>query len=196
MLQPKSHSTLLRANQDGGGISSLPDWSCPPPGQQDKLQGLRKAWSDWLAAKHVPLRLRKHVQAGSEEPLFTPAEITELRSLASAWFASQGVQDVSWEIPEFQPYALAALQHLATVLDDPDTSLWPCLLEGVPTGIDANIPKSNVFIPVQHDRQELVENLHICAGNWKQAEEQPELLAELVQKEESEGWIFSMPDLA
>ena len=146
MLQPKSHSALPRANQDGGGITSLPDWSSPPPGQKDRLQGLRSLWSDWLAAKHIPVRLRSHVQSGSEDPLFTPAEVVELRSLTSTWFTSQGVPDVSWEIPEFQPYA-PALQSLAKLIQDPDESLWPCLLEGVPTGIgiDANSPKANVF---------------------------------------------------
>ena len=153
MLPMKSHADLPRANQDGGGIFSLPDWSCPPPGQQDRLQGLRSAWSDWLAAKHIPLRLRSHVQAASEEPLFTPAEVEELRALASSWFATQGYPSVSWEIPEFQPYALSALASLADAISDADVSLWPSLLEGAPTGIDADIPKSNVFIPVQQDRQ-------------------------------------------
>ena len=76
-------------------------------------------------------------------------------------------------------------------MGDADHSLWPCLLEGVPTGIEANITKSDVFIPVQQERQELVEELHICNGNWKQATEQPALLAELVAKEAKEGWIFS-----
>ena len=198
MLPMKSHADLPRANQDGGGIFSLPDWSCPPPGQQDKLQGLRSAWSDWLAAKHIPLRVRAHVQPASEEPLFTPAEVAELRALASSWFVTQGYPSVSWEIPEFQPYALSALKSLATAISDADVSLWPSLLEGVPTGIDANIPKSNVFIPVQQERQGLVEDLHVCNGNWKQATatEQPGLLAELVAKEAQEGWIFSVPDMA
>ena len=195
MLQPKSHSALPRANQDGGGITSLPDWSSPPPGQKDRLQGLRSLFSDWLAARHIPVRLRSHVQSGSEDPLFTPAEVLELRSLTSTWFTSQGVPDVSWEIPEFQPYALSALQSLAKLIQDPDESLWPCLLEGVPTGIDANIPKSNVFIPVQQEKQALVEELHICQGNWKQATYQPDLLADLVEKEAKEGWIFSLPNL-
>ena len=66
----------------------------------------------------------------------------------------------------------------------------------MPTGIDANIPKSNVFIPVQQEKQDLVEELHICKGNWKEATDQPDLLAELVEKEAKEGWIFSLPDLA
>ena len=170
-----------------GAFFSLPDWSCPPPGQQDRLQGLRSVWSDWLAAKHIPLRLRSHVQAASEEPLFTPAEVAELRALASSWFATQGYPSVSWEIPEFQ---------LADAISDADVSLWPSLLEGVPTGIDADIPKSNVFIPVQQDRQRSGEELHVCEGNWQQATAQPELPAELVAKEAREGWIFSVPDMA
>ena len=46
---------------------------------------------------------------------------------------------------------------------------------------------------MQQERQGLVEDLHVCSGNWKQATEQPELLAELVAKE---ARIFSAPDMA
>jgi len=165
-----------------------------PPGHSDIFQSLRSTWTDWLAAKHVPLRLRSHIASGSEDPLFQPSEVAELRDIASAWFKARG-HTVSWHVAEHQPYCLEALQLLATCMGDLDSTLWPCLQQGVPTGIDADIPKSNVFIPVHQAAEDVAECLHVCTGNWKQAEVQPQLLEELVAKEASEGWIFSMPDL-
>ncbi|CAE7485565.1 unnamed protein product, partial [Symbiodinium necroappetens] len=195
MVPCKPHNALPRANQDGGGIFSLPDWSSPPPGQCDHLRSLRHLWTEWLAAHHIPIRLRQHVQQESEEPLFSEAEVAELRKLTSAWFAQQGVASVSWDIPEFQPYCLSALQAIAAVVSDKDDALWPALLRGVPTGINGDIPRSNVFVPVQAEESVCTEELIICQENWKQATEQPELLAQLVQKEVQEGWVFSVPDL-
>ena len=195
MLPCKPHDALPRANQDGGGIFSLPDWSSPPPGQGDHLRTLRHLWTEWLAAHHIPIRLRQHVQQESEDAVFSEAEVAELRELTSAWFAQQGVASVSWEIPEFQPYCLSALQAIAAVVSDRDTALWPALLRGVPTGINGDIPRSNVFVPVQAAESACTEELTICQQNWKQATEQPELLAQLVQKEVQEGWVFSVPDL-
>ncbi|CAE7705984.1 unnamed protein product, partial [Symbiodinium microadriaticum] len=191
MLPCKPHDALPRANQDGGGIFSLPDWSSPPPGQGDHLRALRHLWTEWLAAHHIPIRLRQHVQRESEDALFSEAEVAELRELTSAWFAQQGVASVSWEIEEFQPYCLSALQAIAAVVSDRDTALWPALSRGVPTGINGDIPRSNVFVPVHAEDSACTEELTICRENWKQATEQPELLAQLVQKEVQEGWVFS-----
>ena len=52
-----------------------------------------------------------------------------------------------------------------------------------------------MFVPVHAEDSACTEELTICRENWKQATEQPELLAQLVQKEVQEGWVFSVPDL-
>ena len=84
-------------------------------------------------------------------------------------------------MPPGQPYCLHALQCLSECLGDRDRSLWHCLLHGVPTGFDENIPPSNVFLPAlpTDDRSELA----VCFGNWKGAEDSPALLQSLVQEE-------------
>ena len=161
----QSHADLPRANQNGGGIFSLPDWSCPPPGQQDRLQGLRSAWSEWLAAKRIPLRWRSHVQAASAEPLFTPAEVAELRVLA--FFPGSLIRVILQSLGKFRPFSPTPGPPLhPSPMPLPmqmSLNLWPSLLEGVPTGIDADIPKSNVFIPQQGRQRQSSGESYMCA---------------------------------
>ena len=99
----------------------------------------------------------------------------------------------SWSIRPDQPLCLEALQCISAFMNDPDTSLFPSLLEGVSTGFDGGIPPSNVFhIKDTNDDVASMErpNLSIHLENWKSAEDRPELADELVQDELDIGWIY------
>ena len=69
-------------------------------------------------------------------------------------------------------FCLEALSQLSRILHDPDTALFPALLEGVTTGYQEPI---SVSVDVE---------------NWKSAEERCEVVDELIAEELSKGWIF------
>ena len=133
--------------QDGAGIFSVPDWSVPPPDAKDVFAGLRPRLLDFLLRNRLPGRLRYLCDLQSSEALFQPSEVSSLRGIFELWLQSlPGPRQVSWSAAEGQPYCLEALQLVSALTSDRDTTLFPCLLSGVPTGFDADIPLSNVLV--------------------------------------------------
>ena len=132
----------------------------------------------------APLRLREHVHARAETPLFTDAEVEEFRSIFADFLEANTARKVDWSIQPFQPYTLKALQQ-----EDPDTDLFACLQEGAPTGFFKDIPRSGIFVPVQADATDSEQPLILCDENWKGARDNPETLAALVQEELANGWL-------
>ncbi|CAE7210922.1 unnamed protein product [Symbiodinium sp. CCMP2592] len=181
------------AFQDGGGMGSCPDWSCPPPGVPNKLASLRQSWLSFLFAKRLPGRLQEHISQRGEGSFFLPEEVSQLRALFGQWVASQGgPHSIDWTVDAEQPYCLRALSVFSTMLSDPDRSLFPALIEGVPTGFDKNIPASNVFAKRPVGDPEDVD-LILCEGNWSSAEANPALLREMVAKEVELGFLEEVP---
>ena len=99
-----------------------------------------------------------------------------------------GIAEVNWQVDDGQPYCLHALQALSSLIMDKDTSLFPCLIEEVPTGFNKNIPKSNVFAQRKSDST-IDAKLLLCEGNWSSAEANPNLLRQLVAKEVEAGCL-------
>ena len=182
--------------QDGGGIYSLPDWSYAPRYAADQLQALRKEWQQWLLEKHVPARLSQHVSAHLETPLFTEAETAWLRDSFCRFSATLSPSS-GWdfEIAQGQPYCLTALERLSTILGDKDTSLFPALQQGVPTGFDDDIPRSHTLRPRRDADPDEGHDLLVCEGNWQGAESDPALLQELIEEEIASGYLEEMPSL-
>ena len=180
--------------QDGGGIFSCPDWSKPPSDAVDVFDGLRQELVHYLLSRKAPLRLQEHVQSQCEDALFSADEVLALRAMWSSWFTRKGWPAPDWTVPPSQPYCLHALSALSRAMGDRDDMLFPCLLEGIPTGFFNDIPRSNVFIPVE-DVGSLAsdDQLQICESNWQGARENPAILHELVQKEVDEGWLEEVP---
>ena len=193
----RPEASFPRACQDGGGIYSVPDWASPPPGTSDVFKTLRRDLMQLFASTKAPLRLRKQVAEGRAEPLFSESEVVSLRACWGSWFREQGfTQEVDWSVAKGQPYALNALEVLAQALQDRDVSLWPALRDGVPTGVERDIPPSHTFIPVPCSEEETdPEDFRICAGNWPGAEADPSLLEEMVQAELEAGYIEPVDSL-
>ena len=179
------------------GIYSVPDWATLPPGTSDVFKTLRRDLMQVFASIRAPLRLRRQVADGCTGPLFSQAEVSSLRSCWASWFREQGfTQDVDWSIAPSQPYALNALELLAQALQDRDVSLWPALRDGVPTGVEHDIPPSHTFIPVPCSEEEAgPEDFKICAGNWPGAEADPSLLEEMIQAELEAGYLEPVDSL-
>ena len=87
-----------------------------------------------------------------------------------------------------QPYCLQALQTLSSLCHERDVTLWSCLLRGVPTGIDGDIPLSNVLVAQCGDHP-FERNLSICRGNWTSAEADASTLHRLVEDERESSWL-------
>ena len=100
--------------------------------------------------------------------------------------------DVDWSVEAHQPYCLHALHALSMVIQDPDISLFPCFIEGVPTSMDGDIPPSTVFPSASTGIDEADAAPLICLDNWASAEAEPEVLRELVLSKVAEGWLFEV----
>ena len=182
--------------QDGAGIFSVPDWSVPPPDAKDIFAGLRPRLLDFLLRDRLPGRLRYLCDLQSSDSLFQASEVKSLRGIFELWLQSlPEPRQVSWSVAEGQPYCLEALQLLSALASDRDTTLFPCLRSGVPTGFDADIPLSNVLVP-QGSGHPFAQEIAICHGNWSSAEADPETLRALVEEELDKGWLLELDSLA
>ena len=122
----KPQTGPLTATQDGGGISSVPDWSSPPLGVKDIMQDLRLKLRAWLLQANVACRLQALLGGTELEALFSVQEVPHARSIFADWMLSEGFKQlVSWECSEGQPYALHALLALSKCLQDKDSALFP-----------------------------------------------------------------------
>ncbi|CAE7325932.1 Plscr3 [Symbiodinium sp. CCMP2592] len=167
-IPKKPRAATTTASQDGGGIYSLPDWSMGPRYQSDSLHDLRKEWQSWLLSHRIPLRLQQHVAAGSNSPLFSEEETSWLRGSFKRFSdAHSPARDWDFSVQEGQPYCLSALERLSTLLGDKDTTLFPALQKGVPTGFDGDIPRSHTLRPRSAEETESAADLLICEGNWQ-----------------------------
>ncbi|CAE7343240.1 unnamed protein product [Symbiodinium sp. CCMP2592] len=156
-IPKKPRAATTTASQDGGGIYSLPDWSMGPRYQSDSLHALRKEWQSWLLSHRIPLRLQQHVAAGSNSPLFSEEETSWLRGSFKRFSdAHSPAQDWDFSVKEGQPYCLSALERLSTLLGDKDTTLFPALQKGVPTGFDGDIPRSHTLRPRSAEETESI----------------------------------------
>ena len=185
-----------RACQDGGGIYSVPDSATPQPGVPDLFKVLRADLRQLLLQWRIPCRLRRMVADASAQPVFSTAEVRQLRTVWEHWFRAVGFSEsVDWTVAEGQPYSLQALELLAKSMQDRDVALWPALQAGVPTGVAGDIPLSNTLIPLptEHSPQDDAD-FQIC-GNWPGAEQHPELLEEMIQAEVEAGYLECVDSL-
>ena len=117
-------------------------------------------------------------------------EIEQIRALFDSLFCKHGLENISWQPHEGQPYSLLAMQALAHVMQDKDEALWPALMSGVPTGHFQDTPRSNVFMPTSESSSDAdVSGLEVCETNWKGARENPVELRNLLQTEMENGWL-------
>ena len=73
---------------------------------------------------------------------------------------------------------------------DPDTSLFPSLIEGVTTGFQSSIQPSGIFALRSEMDSGPRPELSVHWENWQTAESQQSLTEELVNEEISKGWLI------
>ena len=89
-----------------------------------------------------------------------------------------------------QPYRLKLLATFGALTGDPDLVLLQHMERGVPTGIFDPILSSHQWPPAsEHKESEALTQLDLCTDNWKAAEEHPQEVAALIEKEIEQGWV-------
>ena len=74
-------------------------------------------------------------------------------------------------------------------MQDPDTALFPYLINGVPLGINETITPSGCFPINQPEAPFDPPRLSLHHTNWQSAEDEPTVVQELIDKEIDAGWV-------
>ena len=176
---------------DGAGVNSSADFSNPSTAPSP-LQDVISLWLQFAHQHDLTHSIVSHLcQAKDAHPL-TKAQQLEVATMAHSCLHPHCKDPNCLKIAAGQPFRLKLLQAFAARTKDPDHRLHGFLSEGVPAGILQDIPSSFQW---QQRQQTLPEDdldgLHLlhCQGNWTQAEQNPALLRQLLQKEVDNGWV-------
>ena len=187
VLPIKGRTDLPNARNDGGGLTSHADWS-QSNSAQDFLGTLRQNWVKFILEQHWHKRLVEHFAAGVDHPPFSEEELQPLKTFLDEFLTAQGIF-ADWSIPPDQPMHLHVLHALSKIIQDTDKSIFGYLVAGVPIGIHDTIERSFCFpeaITKEDDSPSLL-SIHNC--NWRSAEDEPDIVESLIDKEISEGWV-------
>ena len=174
--------------EDGGGLHSEPDWSRPFRSVPDSLHELRRQWVQILLQNQLIDKFQKFFKTGEANPPFDQHDLEPFKQSLSSFIQSHGMTP-DWSIRPDQPMHLAIMTSLSKIMDDKDTTLFPMLLEGAPTGFDGTIPPSGCF-PTALDKTDESIPLSIHLSNWQSAESDLPTTRDLVEQELSKGWIY------
>ena len=130
--------------EDGAGLTSSPDWSQSDRKLKDCFKELRQSWIQRILHQKWDQRIITYFQSDHTLPPFTEAELAPFCKDLDFFLRSQG-HDNDWSIRDEQPMRLCLVNALRKIMQDPDSSLFDCLLTGVPTGFSNNIPASGFF---------------------------------------------------
>ncbi|CAE7285202.1 unnamed protein product [Symbiodinium sp. CCMP2592] len=186
LVPRKPMDQLPWAVHDGAGRHSHADWRAPCT--PDFLRNLRSFLLQVTASMCGPARLLQRRNEPSKEPLFSASEVALARE---GFFSALGIAAPAnaWSQRAHQPLCLHALEAVAQVSLDPDTTLFPALKAGVQTGFQADIPPSNCFWPnIRESLDDVPLSIHL--QNWRSATVEPAVARRLLQEELDQGFCF------
>ena len=122
-------------------------------------------------------------------PPFSDEDLIPFRLFLVEFLEAQGLH-VDWGIPDDQPMHLHVLHALQSLMRDKDTSLFPYLINGVPTGFDTAITPSSCFPSISPSPTDEAPMLSVRFSNWSSAEEHPEDVQPLIEEEIKKGWVM------
>lgn len=190
MIPVKSLSDPPQAFKDGGGLFSFPDWSYPRSSTGDLFHDLRQKFFKLILDNSFHKRIICHFHRHDASPPFSSQELEPSRAILEQWMTDHGMV-IDWSIREHQPMHLGILHAISKFMNDADGDLFPCLLQGVPTGFADDIPPSNCFSIKEDDLEATRQPWSM--DNWQSSSDRPELTSELMAKEVSEGWVEPFP---
>ena len=175
---------------DGAGMHSTADHSSPGS-KTSRLQSLRHAWLTWAHSLDLPKRISAHLMQGLPEHPLSENECLQAATMAHACLHPHCHSPECLSIAPDQPFRLQLLQLLATATNDPDEDIVQLMQQGVPTGAFGPLPASKQWPPAADmpDDDLAPPALLHCEGNWKRAEEHPEVLQALLAKEIEGGFV-------
>ena len=121
------------------------------------------------------------------DPPFSSDQLQPFRKFLDEFLLAQGNQP-DWSVPRDQQLCLFIIQKLCQCMQDPDSALFPYLIEGVPLGIE-EIQPSHCFPTQVSDIPFEPPLLSVHHTNWQSAEDEPSIVMELIQKEIDAGWV-------
>ena len=175
------------SKQDGAGLTSQSDWS-GMHSYEDSFSALRKNFFRTIMDQRLDLQVMRAFQHRQEDPPFSEEQIRPFRNFVEEFLLAQGMTP-DWSTPPDQQLCLHILQQLCECMRDPDTSLFPYLIAGVPLGIKEDIMPSRCFPINQPDVPFEPPLLSLHHTNWQSAEDEPEIVQELINKEVDSGWV-------
>ena len=191
MLPVKDISSPPFARQDGGGFPSQADWSTSH-NFSDCFQVLRKNFFKQIMQDRLDQVILRAFQDRQDQPPFSPEQLAPFKVFMDEYLMAQGLVP-NWTVPPDQNLCLHILQHMCVCMGDPDVHLFQYLIDGVPLGIHEKIAPSGCF-PVQpHSADFDPPLLTVHHTNWSSAEDDPETVQQLINKEVEAGWVEIFP---
>ena len=175
--------------EDGAGMWSLPDWSSPDRAEPDTFKSLRAQWVQRILQMKLNKKLVAYFsQSEHPAPPFDDETIQSFQQLLIQFFEHHNMH-LDWNIREHQPMHLLVLQAFSEIMNDPDKTLFPSLIQGVATGFLHNIPPSTCM-PKNDREADMDIPLSVHYSNWHSADSDLSLTQSLVQDEIDKGWVF------
>ena len=189
---PRSPPAKFRHIPDGGGLVSSALW--PLPFKRDVFFDLRKQLEQIAISHNLPVSLPMHIHQGDSSFPFSHEVMTATEDAFRSFFSDV---DISFDIPEGQPFRLNALRRLALIMDDPDADLIPHLISGVDLGVTSPIPSSHTWPAKNPQSMDTPQDpdFQVFSENWHSAETDESTLQNLIQKEIEDGFVQEIGSL-
>ena len=168
---------------DGAGNYSSADHSIPA--NHPMPTKIAHAWLRWAAKGDLDNKILTHVMRAAPEPPLSPLEVNQ--AIQILYDTIGHPPPSSLEVEGEQPYGLKLLATFGALTGDP-----PCLAAAHGAwgayGYFRPDPKQPPLPPApEHKESEALTQLDLCTGNWKAAEDHPQEVAALIEKEIEQG---------
>lgn len=190
-LPVKSATATPFSRQDGGGFASQADWSSSH-NFEDCFQVLRRNFFRQIMQDRLDQVVLRSFMNKADAPPFSLEQVAPFKRFLDEFLLAQGLEP-NWTVPKDQNLCLYILQHMCVCMNDPDTALFPYLIEGVPLGIHEEITPSGCFPLQAQDAEFDPPLLTVHHTNWSSAEDDPATVQELIDKEVNAGWVDIFP---
>ena len=140
-----------------------------------------KNWMNHILHSGMDKKLFHHFQSAQDEPPFSESELSPLRQFLIEFLEAQG-HSANWTIPPDQPMHLHILHSMCQIMEDRDQTLFPYLTS-------EPISRSLCFPPAKPKSPEDNPLLSVHHCNWQSAQDNPDDVSSLIQKEIHEQWV-------
>ena len=186
LIPQKGLNDLPHARNDGGGFQSHADWS-HSNSSQDYFDSLRKNWMNHIIQSGMAKKLVAHFQSPNDSPPFSTEDLVPLRKFLIEFLEAQGISPIGRSQQTNQCICTFLKRCVKSC---PITISFVSIFE---------VRCSNwhwwrnqtflLFSPAKpkHSPENPLLSVHHC--NWQSAEDHPDEVQALIQKEIDEQWV-------